>query len=88
MDKTYQRVECQKPAVLMAVKTANDLGIFSLLSQMTSFATCGELAARNKADISRLILTGTQFTSETIANKNTHDTFYQDAVNVCKMDSL
>jgi hypothetical protein len=41
----------QKPAVLMAVKTANDLGIFSLLSQMTSFATCGELAARNKADI-------------------------------------
>lgn len=41
----------QKPAVLMAVKTANDLSIFSLLSQTTSFVTCGELAAQKNADI-------------------------------------
>ncbi|CAG7947210.1 unnamed protein product [Penicillium nalgiovense] len=39
------------PAVLMAVKTANDLSIFSLLSQTTSFVTCGELAAQKNADI-------------------------------------
>jgi hypothetical protein len=41
----------RKPAVLMAVKTANDLGAFDILSQTTSFATCGELAARKNADI-------------------------------------
>ncbi|KAF9889284.1 hypothetical protein FE257_007392 [Aspergillus nanangensis] len=39
------------PAVLMAVKTASDLGIFTQLSQTTSLATCEELAAQKNADI-------------------------------------
>ncbi|KAJ5387069.1 hypothetical protein N7509_009610 [Penicillium cosmopolitanum] len=39
------------PAVLMAVKTANDLGIFDLLSQTTSFVTCEELATQKNADV-------------------------------------
>jgi hypothetical protein len=41
----------RKPAVLMAVKTANDLNIFTLLSQATSVVTCEELAAQKNADI-------------------------------------
>jgi hypothetical protein len=41
----------QKPAVLMAIKTASDLSIFTILSQTTSFATCKELAARKNADL-------------------------------------
>ncbi|KAJ5787335.1 hypothetical protein N7457_002325 [Penicillium paradoxum] len=39
------------PGVLMAVKTANDLGVFTVLSQTTSFATCKELAVQKNADI-------------------------------------
>jgi hypothetical protein len=35
----------------MAVKTANDLGIFALLSQTTSFVTCEQLAAPKNADV-------------------------------------
>jgi hypothetical protein len=47
---TYTNGCNQKPAVLMAVKTANDLGIFALLSQTTSFVTCEELATQKNAD--------------------------------------
>ncbi|KAJ6006798.1 hypothetical protein N7451_004742 [Penicillium sp. IBT 35674x] len=38
------------PAVLMAIKTASDLDIFTVLSQTTSSVTCKELAARKNAD--------------------------------------
>lgn len=41
----------QKPAVLMAVKTASDLGIFALLSEKTYPVSWRELAAPKKADI-------------------------------------
>ncbi|PYH64193.1 S-adenosyl-L-methionine-dependent methyltransferase [Aspergillus vadensis CBS 113365] len=34
-----------QPSVLMAVKTAHDLGIFTMLSQTNSFVTCGQMAA-------------------------------------------
>lgn len=41
----------QKPAVLMAVKTASDLSIFTLLSEETSPVSWRELAAPKNADI-------------------------------------
>ncbi|CAG8282654.1 unnamed protein product [Penicillium salamii] len=39
------------PSVLMAVKTANDLGIFNVLSESTSFVTPKKLAVQKNADI-------------------------------------
>jgi hypothetical protein len=41
----------QKPAILMAVKTANDMGIFTLLSEKRSAVSWEELAALKNADI-------------------------------------
>ncbi|KAJ5939000.1 hypothetical protein N7466_002134 [Penicillium verhagenii] len=39
------------PTVLMAVKTASDLGIFAVLSPSTTFVTCQQLATQESADI-------------------------------------
>ncbi|KAJ5945656.1 hypothetical protein N7454_002495 [Penicillium verhagenii] len=39
------------PTVLMAVKTASDLGIFAVLSPSTTFVTCQQLAIQESADI-------------------------------------
>ncbi|OJZ88481.1 hypothetical protein ASPFODRAFT_44168 [Aspergillus luchuensis CBS 106.47] len=40
-----------QPSVLMAVKTAHDLGIFTMLSTTDSFVTCEQLAAAENADV-------------------------------------
>lgn len=51
INSTVTNSENQKPAILMAIKTANDLGVFTVLSQTTSFVTCKDLAAQKNADI-------------------------------------
>lgn len=57
-----------QPTVLMAIKIAYDLGIFALLSQSTSFVTCGQLAFQKNADIQ---LVGMFFRT------------YTDLINIC-----
>lgn len=48
--RTTANVRNQKPAILLAVKTASDMGVFTVLSEKRSAVSWEELAALKNAD--------------------------------------